>query len=117
MVFRKTVGDAQVADGVAYVRNFGWAPQRFNSRARPYARETRRWNAIFDAIAAEAAGPDRNRHQLARWYLTELGGENSSRLLLGGLLADLSAEHYTWVATGDHRNPDATTVHARAEAL
>ena len=50
-------------------------------------------------------------------YLGELGGEHSSPLLLGGLLADLSAEHYTWVATGDKRNPDATTVQSRAEAF
>ena len=46
-----------------------------------------------------------------------LGGENSSRLVLGGLLADLSAEHYTWVATDDKQNPDATTVQARADAF
>ena len=41
-VFRKKVGDAQVTEGVAFVQNFGWAPQRFQSRARPYARESRR---------------------------------------------------------------------------
>ena len=48
MVFQKKVGDAQLADEVAFVKNFGWAPQRFNSRARPYARESRRWKSIFD---------------------------------------------------------------------
>ena len=37
-VFRKKFGEAQVTEGVAFVRNFGWAPQRFQSRARPYAR-------------------------------------------------------------------------------
>ena len=55
MIFRKTVGDAQLADEVAFVKNFGWAPQRFNSRARPYARETRRWKTIFDAVAKEGS--------------------------------------------------------------
>ena len=44
-----------------------------------------------------------------------LGGENSSRLLLGGLLADLSAEHYSWVATGGKSNPDAASVQSRAQ--
>ena len=117
MVFRKTVGDAQVADEVAFVKNVGWAPQRFNSRARPYARESRRWKSIFDAVAREAAGDNRDRRMLARMYLGELGGSNSSRLVLAGLLADLSAEHYTWVATGDKRNPDATTVQSRADAF
>ena len=33
-------------------------------------------------------------------FLKELGGSNSRRLVLGGLLADLSAEHYIWVAKG-----------------
>ncbi len=117
MVFRKTVGDAQLADDVAFVKNFGWAPQRFNSRARPYARESRRWKTIFDAVATEAAGDNKARRILSRMYLAELGGENSSRLVLGGLLADLSAEHYTWVATGDAQNPDATTVQSRADAF
>ena len=92
-------------------------PQRFNSRARPYAFESRRWKSIFDAVAAEAASADRERCVLAGRFLRELGGENSSRLVLGGLLADLSAEHYSWVASGDERYPDATTVHERADAF
>ena len=29
------------------------------------------------------------------------------------MLADLSAEHYSWVATGDQANPDASTVMER----
>ena len=33
------------------------------------------------------------------------------------MLADLSAERYSWVASGDEANPDATTVQARAEAF
>ena len=66
MVFRKTVGDAQrVEDDIAFVQNFGWAPQRFNSRARPYARESRRWKVIFNAVEKEAAGDNRERRLLA----------------------------------------------------
>ena len=53
-VFRKTVGDAQIQNEVAFLKKFGWAPQRFSSRARPLARESRRWNAVFDAVAQEA---------------------------------------------------------------
>ena len=117
MVFRKTVGDAQLADEVAFVKNFGWAPQRFNSQARPYARASRRWHTIFESVATEAAGGNKDRRVLARMFLEELGGENSSRLALGGMLADLSAEHYSWVATGDKQNPDATTVETRADAF
>ena len=36
---------------------------------------------------------------------------------LGGVLADLCAEHYSWLATGDKSNPDAATVEARAAAF
>ena len=117
LVFRKTVGDAQVNDEIAFVRNFGWAPQRFNSRAKPYAREARRWKVIFGAVATEAAGENKERRILARLFMEELGGEHSSRLLLGGMLADLSAEHYTWVAEGDKKNPETTAVMERANAF
>ena len=96
MVFRKTVGDAQVADEIAFVKNFGWAPQRFTSRTKPYGRESRRWFVIFNVVTVEANGPNKGRRILARMYLVELGGEHSSRLLVGALIADLSAEHYTW---------------------
>ena len=54
---------------------------------------------------------------LAQGFLKDLGGEHSSRLLIGGVLADLYAEHYSWLATGDKSNPDATTVQARAAAF
>ena len=33
------------------------------------------------------------------------------------MLADLSAEHYSWVATGDLANPDATTVMERGASF
>ena len=36
-VFRKKVGDAQADAGVSFVKNFGWAPQRYQSCAGPYA--------------------------------------------------------------------------------
>ena len=34
-VFRNTVGLQQQEHDIAFVKNFGWAPQRFSSRARP----------------------------------------------------------------------------------
>ena len=83
-VFRKKFGDALVAASAAFVQNFGWAPQRFQSRARPLARESRRWDAIWTAVAAEAEGTDPKRRDLAVHLLTSLSGPNSIRLLLGG---------------------------------
>ena len=83
-VFRNTVGLQQQGHDIAFVKNFGWAPQRFNSRARPLARESQRWDIIFKALAEESQGSNRDRRILAKGFLEDLGGENSSRLLLGG---------------------------------
>ena len=116
-VFRNTVGLQQQAHDIAFVENFGWAPQRYNSRARPLARESRRWDIIFNSLGEESQGSNQDRRILARGFMQDLGGENSSRLLLGGLLADLYAEHYSWTATGDVHNPDAATVWERATAF
>eukprot|EP00959_Pyramimonas_sp_CCMP1952_P335010 7015315-Pyramimonas_sp.AAC.1 len=56
-VFRNTLGEQQlVEDGAAFVENFGWAPQRFNSGARPLARESRRWEVTFEALGAGSQG-------------------------------------------------------------
>ena len=115
-VVRQKLHDASQRDeAVAFVSNFGWAPQRFNSRARPYARAARRWESIFKALESEANGRDEGRAKLAKMFFMELGSANSWRLLLGGLMADLSAEHYTWVASADSAFPDSTTACSRAD--
>ena len=49
-VFRNTVGLQRQVDNIAFAKNFGWAPQRFNSRARPLARESQRCDIIFKAL-------------------------------------------------------------------
>ena len=64
-----------------------------------------------------AAGNNPDRRQLAAHFLDSLGGQHSIRLLLGGLLADLHAEHYSWVATGDLANSDGTTVMERSASF
>ena len=84
-VFRNTVGLQQQEHGIAFVKNFGWAPQRYSSRARPLARESQRWDIIFKALGEESRCRDQDRRILARGLLEGLGGENSSRLLLGGV--------------------------------
>ena len=114
LVFRKTVEDSQVEEEVAFFENWGWAPHRYSSRARPYKRHGRRWNSLFKSLATEAAeSADQKRRILAKMFLGELGGEHSCRVLLGGLIGDLSLEHYRWVATGDKSYPDPATAEAR----
>ena len=78
---------------------------------------------VGDGRACSTSWPRRLKQRVAssvnhaRKNLRELGGDNSLRLVLGGMLADLSAEHYSWVASGGEENPDAATVQARAEAF
>ena len=99
MVFRNNLGQAQIANSAdelaSFVQNFGWAPLRYSCRARPLSRESRRWKSILDAVAVKANGNNLTRQGLARTFLTELSGANSGCLVLGGMLADLSSEHYT----------------------
>ena len=116
-VFRKKLGDAQADAGISFVQNFGWAPQHCQSRARPYARESRRWDAMWSVVVVEVVGSNPDRRQLAVHFLESLGGQHSIRLLLGGLLADLSAEHFSLLATGGLANPDATTGMARSASF
>ncbi len=116
-VFRRRCGDAQqMASGIPLCLNFGWAPQRYASRARPLAREARRWEAIWDSLAEEAGSASvAKRRAIAQHFLRELGGQNAPRLLLGGMLTDISVEHYEWVAGGDKADPDPSTAAERAE--
>ena len=72
---------------------------------------------MFVSLASEAAGESQERRIRAKTFLTELGAYNSSRLLLGGLLADLMVEHYAWTLTADKANPDTTTVDQRADSF
>ena len=86
-VYRRRCADAQLSadNGVSLCENFGWAPQRFASRARPLAREARRWDAIWDSLAMEAGSASKSqRREIARYYLQELGGTNAPPTASGG---------------------------------
>ena len=56
IVFRNTVAQQQLEHDIAFVKNFGWAPQRFNSRARALARVSQHWDIIFKALGEESRG-------------------------------------------------------------
>ncbi len=104
-VFKKRCSEAQRLSAINLCVEFGYAPQRYASRSRPLSRESRRWAPIWDSLAAEASG-NGPRAQLARFFLEELGGTNSHRLLFGGMLTDIAVEHYQWIAGGGQGNPD-----------
>ena len=97
------------------LKNFGWAPQRFTSRKRPFGRISIRLRATLKAVGDEARGSDPTRTANARYLLKSLGGQRSYRLLLGGMLADLSHEHYIWVAGGDKNITDPLASSGRVD--
>lgn len=111
LVFQKRCTEAQRAAGMALCKSFGWAPQRYISRAHPMSLAQRRWDPIWDTLEEEALGKT-DRAAIARYFIAELGGENSRRLLFGGMLTDIAVEHYKWVAGGDKGQPDPSTVMA-----
>ena len=115
-VFRGTFKQSQVEETVAVLKNFCWAPQRLASRSRPYGRISRRLWAVLKSVAIEADGSTK-RAQNARYLLRELGGQHSSRLLLGGMLAELSAEHFKWIAESQAKSPDPSTSSERTKAF
>ena len=86
-VYRQRCGDAQeAAAGITFVRNFGWAPQRYSRRATPYEREARRLDPVFDSLASEArCTKDRGRRMLCIEFLRACSGNNASRLLVANI--------------------------------
>ena len=99
-VMRQNFVHAQQFLGTWVVKDLGFAPQRFNSHARPLGRTSRRWQALFVALGVAVDSANAGRRALAIEFLTKLGGENSWRVLLGGMLADIAAEHHVWVQSG-----------------
>ena len=66
---------------------------------------SRRFAPVFTAVAAEASS-NSARREIALHLMKELTGANSHRLILAGMLTDISVEHYRWVSGGDILNPD-----------
>lgn len=99
-----------MADGVAVLQHFGFAPQRFDSRKKPFARAALRLEQAFSCLALEAEGQDPKRKNCALELLEGLSGANSSRILLAGMLADVMWEVSAWVHAADEDDPDPWVV-------
>jgi hypothetical protein len=104
-VFCKRFGHAVQQESVTYCKSFSWAMQRYTSRVRPLTKMSRRFVPVFTAVAAEASS-NSARREIALHLMRELTGANSHRLILAGMLTDISVEHYRWVSGGDILNPD-----------
>ncbi|CAE7734988.1 unnamed protein product [Symbiodinium sp. CCMP2592] len=98
--------EAERDEGVQILSHFGFAPQRFDSRKVPLGRIAVRLRQVFEILAAEAEGGEKDRKAAAQLILQEMTGENTWRLVLGGMMADLCHEHSKLVHSSDFAASD-----------
>ena len=109
-------GEKQAHDHVQALTHLGWRPQRADSKKKPYGRFAWRLSQCFETLAEEADDASQAVRRAAAVYLLKaLSGANTNRLVLGGMLADLSHEHSMWSRGYDKDNLDSTSVMHRAE--
>ena len=104
--FRARFKDCQKDDVFGLLENLGYAPQRMSSRARPYGRCALKLRSLLEALADEAEnGHDK---EAALHNLQQLC--SYKRLMLMGMLADLTHEHQRLVHATDTGDPDPTAL-------
>ena len=84
----------------------GWSPNRMTSRSKPFGRLARKVGAVFSALAKEAEGGAYTKAAICN--LQEMAPYR--RMMVAGLLADLTAEHRKCVASTDYDDADITEV-------
>ena len=91
-------------DCVQVLESLSFALQRFDSRKKPLSRISMRLQQAFGALASVAESRHKHAPEAKR-TLEALSGQNSSRLVLAAMLADVTWEHSYWVHSGDYNNP------------
>ena len=87
--FRASFQEGAAADALSALKHFGWAPQRRSSKARPLRNFTLRLRHTLSTLARETEdGAIAENKAFARQVVDELGGDESHRLLLAGIMAD-----------------------------
>jgi len=104
--FRASFTEEQQDAVFASLSHLGWAPQRMTSRARSYRRGALTIDGVFKALAKEAEGGARK--EAALHNIQELSKFN--RLMIAGMLADLTVEHQQMVRPTDTADPDPVEV-------
>ena len=108
--------DAELEDCQQILSHFGFAPQRFDSRKVPLGRISMRLRQAFTALAAEAESGEEKRRTAAELILQEMTGENTWRLVLGAMMADMVHEHSKVVHSADFSSCDPLGIE-KAEKL
>ena len=104
--FRKVFSDRQQEDALSILEHLGWAPQRLSSRSRPWGRISMRLKSLLAALSDEVDHGAES--DTAAIILREISPYR--RLLIAGLMADLTHEHYKAVRETDERSVCPTSV-------
>jgi len=111
---RSTFNKAQQADGEAVLQHMGWSAQRMSSRHKPNARSSLRPGSLFEFLAtrAEDGGDDRAaaEHNLRTLFPYR-------RMMLTGMMADLTWEHRLCVKWSDTVDPAPEEVMDQLDAF
>ena len=89
--FRASFSKEQQKECLKVLRHLGYAPQRMDSRKKPYAGFCRRLRSVFAASAVEAESKDRAKAKHVVTLIEKLA--SYKKLVLAGLMADLAHEH------------------------
>jgi hypothetical protein len=111
---RSTFTKVQQGDGEAVLQHMGWSAQRMSSRHKPNARASLRPGSLFEFLAtrAEAGGDDR---AAAEHNLRTLAPYR--RMMLTGMMADLTWEHRLCVKWSDTLDPAPEEVMDQLDAF
>ena len=86
--------------------HLGWAPQRMSSRARSMSRAVLKIDPLLTALAREAEGGSKKEAALHNLRMIA----PYRRLVIAGLLADLTVEHHKCVRETDVEDPDPAEI-------
>ena len=106
---RAAFANEQENEVKAVLRHLSWAPQRMSSRHKPYARASLRPGALFAFLADRAENASEGSDKKAALHNLEKLAP-FKRMVLAGMLADLTWEHRKAVMWSDVRDPDPSEI-------
>ena len=104
--FRSAFSEEQRGDVFTVLSHLGWAPQRMSSRARSMSRAVLKIDPLLTALAREAEGGSKKEAALHNLRMKA----PYRRLVIAGLLADLTVEHHKCVRETDVEDPDPAEI-------
>ena len=101
--------EEQEKQAEAVLRHLSWSPQRMSSRHKPYGRASMRPGALFAFLAARAEHGGAVEEKGAALYNSKTLAP-FRRMVLAGMMADVTWEHRKAVMWSDGRDPDPSEI-------